>query len=137
MSAIENKQIIFENKVSNGRIYKQAFSLIGDPDIGHVSGKKDIEVIDEDIANLELAISGNFDQIIDPDFTNGVFIAFITPTNVEFWDYEVQNIIGYGSLTDFHELLIAWRDFILQPPFHGTKVDKDGNIIDENGSHLS
>lgn len=124
MGALENKQIIFENKVSNGSIYKHAYSKIGDPDIGHVIGFKDIRVIDENIVNLELAMSGNFDQIIDPDFTNGDFIAFITPTAIEFWDYDAENIIGYGSLSDFHELLIAWRDFLIEPPLNETKVEE-------------
>lgn len=71
--------------------------------------------------NLELAISGNFDQIINPGFTNEFSIAAIAPTAIEFWDDEGQNIIGHGSLTDFHELLIAWRDFLLEPPLDGSK----------------
>lgn len=107
MGAVKNKQILFENKVFQGKWYKSAHSEIGDPDIGHIVGFNYIPAINELIVDLERAISGNFDQIIDPGFTNEYSIAFITPTAIEFWDDEVENVIGYGSLTDFHELLIA------------------------------
>ncbi len=127
MSAIENKKIKFFNKVINGTSYKYATSEINDPD--HITDIKSIITLNEHIANIELAINGNFELIEDPDFTAGEQIAYITETNIEFYNQDAQNIIDYGSLQDFLELLIAWRDFLMEPPLQGTKVNDGGNNV--------
>ncbi len=101
MSAIEDKKITFYNKITDGIIYKYATSEIDDPD--HVTDIKSTIALNEYIENIELAINGNFELIEDPDFTAGEQIAYITETNIEFYDQDAQNIIDHGSLQDFKE----------------------------------
>ncbi len=69
-----------------------------------------------------MAINGNFNLIDDPGITNNLEIAFISPTGIEFYDRDGQDIIGTSPLEDFKEILIGWRNFLMQPPFNGTKV---------------
>ncbi len=30
---------------------------------------------------------------------------------------------------DFYDIVLLWRDFLLEPPLDGTKVDENGNIV--------
>jgi hypothetical protein len=115
MSAIDRKKVVFRNEVINGRIRKTALSEIDDPDIYHVIHFTDKETLDELILNIELALSDRFDEIGDPDFTADDQIAFIEADNIEFYDQDGNNVIDYGSLQDFKELLIAWREFLHTP----------------------
>lgn len=73
------------------------------------------------ISNIDLALNGNYSQIVDTGFTSEDQIAFITETDIEFYDENGENIIDHGSLLDFKELLTAWRDFLLEPPLNGTE----------------
>ncbi len=136
MSAIENKKIIFYNKIVQGRIIKQAKSEINDPDIDHVTSFKYTEALNGFISDIELAINGNFGLIEDTGFCTNDQIAFITETNIEFYDQDGQNIIDYGSLQDFLDLLIAWRDFLLEPPLHGTKIKRHWNFSEIKSTYF-
>lgn len=122
MGIIAEKGIEFYNEVFDGRIYKMGKSIVQEPDLSFITRFKDPNTLDKFIANVDMAINGNFNLINDPDITNDLEIASISPTGIEFYDQDGQNIIGTSPLKDFKEILIGWRDFLLQPPFNGTKV---------------
>lgn len=115
MSAITTKKIRFLHSKRNGVIYKKAVSDIQDPDIDHVTAFRDIESLNELILNIDLALTGRYAEIVDPGFTHDTQIAFIEADCISFWDVDGQNRIDTGSLSDFKELLIAWRDFLNAP----------------------
>jgi len=119
---IADKGIEFYNQVFDERIYKRGKSIVRDEDLSFITWFKDPDTLDKFITNIDLAINGNFSLIDDPDITNNLEIASISPTGIEFYDQDGQNIIGTSPLEDFKEILIGWRDFLLQPPFNGTKV---------------
>ncbi len=122
MGIIKDKGIEFYNQKFDGTIYKISKSNLNDPNISFIARFKDSDTIDKFINNVNLAIEGHFDLIADPDVSNGLEIGFITPTGVDFYDQDGQNVIDTLPLEDFKEILIAWRDFLLTPPFDGTKV---------------
>ena len=122
MGVIVEKGIEFYNEVFDGRIYKKGKSIVRDTDLSFITEFKDPNTLDKFITNVNMAINGNFSLINDPDLTNKLEIEFISPTEIEFYDQDGQNIIGTSPLEDFKEILIGWRDFLLQPPFNGTKV---------------
>jgi hypothetical protein len=128
MNAIETKKIRFLNTKRDGVIYKTAVSDIGDPDINHVTAFRDMDTLNEFILSISLALEGRYEEIEDPDFTKDAQIAFIGKEYIEFWDEDGQNMIDTGSLADFKELLIDWRDFlsIVPQPRRNKKI---GNFV--------
>lgn len=116
MSVIENRNIKFINKIIDGEVYKTASG-----DVDYIIFIRDVTVLDEFIIKVNSAINGNL-NIIESDVSADIQIAFITPNNVELWDEEGENVIHTITHQDFKEILIAWRDFLLSPPLHGSKV---------------
>lgn len=122
MSAIDQRNIEFVNKVVNGEVYKT--TNCADPDMGYITWFRDVSTLDEMLADVDKAINGQYDLIVDPDISNDTSVlAFITANGIEYWDEDGQNIIApVCPLQDFRELLAAWRAFLLTPPLHNSKV---------------
>lgn len=70
------------------------------------------------IDNVDLAINGNFNEVEDPDFSEGLvmdprtrWIAYLTPVNFEIrhynQSYEDRLII---PLADWKEILMSWKE---------------------------
>jgi hypothetical protein len=123
MGNTEEKQIYFVNDLSEGYVEKRASSRSTDRNILHLHYFKDVETVSEIIADLDKALSGNFDLIDDPDLTASIYVASITPTEVVFYDDDVENIIETSSLEDFKESAVAWKEFLQTPPFHGSRAN--------------
>ncbi len=100
MNAIESRGIKFVNKAINGKISKFAMSSTSDPYINFVTQFKNPQTLN--------------DIVID--------IAAIAPNGINFYDEEGQNVIATLPLQDFKEMVIAWRDFLLQVPADGSTV---------------
>lgn len=121
MSIITDRGILFINKVLDGYSYKQTNNV--DPDMGFISSYKSVETIDRILNKIDLTISGQL-NIDDRDIsTDDGGIAFVTTEGIEFWDMNVENVVGICPLNEFKELLIAWKDFLQSPPFHRFKVN--------------
>ncbi len=65
----------------------------------------------DDVADVNLAISGNFSLIEDPDHGGGMgnyWFAQITPTHFELWQegHEITII----PLDDWKEILLSWKE---------------------------
>lgn len=120
MSVIQNQGIKFVNQVFQGIISKIAIG--GGTAMSHISFYRSLSNIEEIINNVDKAINGQYHLIEDTGVSNNLGVAFIEPAGIEFYDDDVQNVVETCSLQVFKELLIAWRDFILTPPFDGSKA---------------
>ena len=78
----------------------------------HVDAFRNVDTLNEIIDNLNKAIYGKFDEINDPDVSTNVNIAFISPTGVEFYGQDGQQVIDTVPLEEFKQITIAWRDHL-------------------------
>ncbi|MBY8963391.1 hypothetical protein KJK34_11565 [Flavobacterium sp. D11R37] len=116
MSIIDNRGIEFFNKVVDGRVRK--YSNDTDDDMTFISNYH-LDDIDGIIEDVNLTLNGQF-KLSRSDISNDVGgIAFITPKGIEYWDDDVQNVLGTCSLEDFRELLMHWKEFLQTPPLGG------------------
>ena len=122
MSVIQDQGIVFYNKIIGDIIYKTAKADDPNSDIGFIIRYRDMNVMNEIINDLTLAINGNYNLISDLEVSNDIDIAFIGENQIEFYDQDVLNILYTSPLTEFLEVLLAWRDFMLTPPLHGSKA---------------
>jgi hypothetical protein len=122
MGILDEKGIQFHNKVVNGKIYKVALSTCNDPDIHFISRFRDQGTLTKIIANVDKAISGDFRLIDDPGISTDLDIAFISPTGIEFYDRNGQEVVGTLPLEIFREIIFAWKLFLLTVPFDGSEV---------------
>ena len=104
MGLIQERGIEFINKVIDGYNYKGTNGI--DPDMGFISSYKSIESVDRILNKIDLTISGRFDIDESDISTDDRGIAFVTPEGIEFWDDEVENVVGICPLAEFTELLI-------------------------------
>jgi hypothetical protein len=127
MGIIEDQNITFQNLNSAGTNHKTVGPLIVNNHFSvmcHISSIKNSDTIQDFIDNVTLAINGDFNEIIDPDVSTNDDVAFITESGVEIWDDAVENVWLMYPLLSFKEMLIAWREFLMTAPFHGTKIDQ-------------
>ncbi|MEO7213981.1 hypothetical protein [Mucilaginibacter sp.] len=122
MGIIESNGIYFVNHVLHGYVHKYGSSRNGDVDIEHLNFFKNADTLSEIISDVGKALAGEFDLINDPDLTNNIAIAEITPTEIVYYDCYGKDIIAKSSLEDFKEKAIAWRLFLQTPPFNGSRV---------------
>jgi len=123
MTSIDSYKIKFINLNNDGTIYKTAESKTGDPTIYHISACFEPEIIQSIITDVDHAINGNFSLVGNADISSETEIAFITPNNIEFWDIDESNQTPqFFSLLEYKELLIGWKNFLLSPPLHGSKI---------------
>lgn len=120
MGIIQDRGIEFINRVIDGYNYKGTNGI--DPDIGFISTYRNIVTIDRVLNRIDLTILGKFNLDESDIRTDDGGVAFITPEGIEFWDYEVENVVGICPLTEFRELLIEWKLFIQSPPFDRSRV---------------
>lgn len=124
---IEANNVKFYNKVVNGFSHKMG-SPNTDSNIGYITEFDDPDTVLNIVNNLQLAISGNFDSILDTDVSTDSAIAFIIPDGVEFYAIAGSNELSYITtvpLRDIYDLAVAWRNFLMEPPLNFTKVDGD------------
>lgn len=122
MNAIESRGIKFVNKAINGKISKFAMSSTSDPYINFVTQFKNPQTLNDIVMDINKALNGQFNSIQDPDVSTNIDIAAIAPNGINFYDEEGQNVIATLPLQDFKEMVIAWRDFLLQVPADGSTV---------------
>lgn len=121
MSIIDDRGIKFINKVVDSHNYKITNDV--DPDMGFISSYKSITTIDRILDEINLTISGKFNIDESDISTEAGGIALITPEGIEFWDYNVENLMGVCPLNEFKELLIAWKEFLQSPPLDKSKAE--------------
>jgi hypothetical protein len=88
--------------------------ISGDPIAHYIAGLRHPDDLDDFIADLDLAISGHFSQIEDPDYGNdslgSYWFAHITPTHFELWqEGHPKEII---PLEDWKEILLSWKECV-------------------------
>jgi hypothetical protein len=130
MSIIEDKGISYINNIIDGRIDKFGKSKNGDIDVEFLNFHKDPTILLEIISDITKSINGEFSAINDPDISNNFQIAFITSTNIEYYDYDGKEIIAISSLSEFKEKATAWRNFLLTSPFLGESIPWWKRIFD-------
>ena len=121
MGLMQDKGIELINRVINGYNHKVTNGI--DPDMGFISCYKNISSIDRILNEIDLTISGSFNIDESSISTDDGGVAFITPLGIEFWDVEVENVVGICPLSEFRELLVEWKSFLQTPPLHGAKID--------------
>ncbi|MDP9077901.1 MAG: hypothetical protein M3O71_10790 [Bacteroidota bacterium] len=121
MGYVETHGIKFYNRIFKGRVIKMG-SPNTDGNLGYITQFDDPEMLTTIINNLLLAISGNFASIDDNDISYEECLAYITPKSVDFYNTQDQEIRETVPLQDICDLAIAWRYFLLQPPFKGTII---------------
>lgn len=119
MGYIETHGIKFLNKIFDGRVYKMGIPNT-DSNLGYITEFKDPDMLTKIINNLQLTISGHFNDIDDTDISYEECLAYITPSGVEFYDAGNEEIIGTIPLQDIYDLAVGWRNFLLQSPLNGT-----------------
>jgi hypothetical protein len=80
------------------------------------------------IPEIESAL-GDVNSEIEAD--SAIVGVMIYQDRTEFYS-AVPRSTGYlfqMPTTHFLEIAIAWRDFLLEPPLNGSKVDDNGNIV--------
>jgi hypothetical protein len=122
MGITENKGIYFVNQNFDNKVNKFGTAKDGDRDIEFINFFKNTDTLSDIIDDVSKAINGNYNLIDDPDLTNEVGIASITPVGISYYDYEGNNIIATSPLEDFREKLLAWKVFLLTPPLHGSDI---------------
>lgn len=112
MEILEQRGIKFVKKTINGYTFKDVET--SDWDMAHISAFTSIEILEEIIAKLNLAIAGQYNQINDLGLTNKYDdIAFIEPNGIEYWDQDAQNKYPVTCfLQDFKLLCIEWVNFL-------------------------
>jgi hypothetical protein len=122
MGYIETHGIKFQNQTSNGFVRKTG-SPNTDTNLNYIMEFDDPGMLSQIINKLQLAINGNFNDIVDRDMTAEDDIASISSSGVDFYDNEGQEIIETVPLQDIYDLAVAWRDFLLQPPLNETPAN--------------
>ncbi|AXG74807.1 hypothetical protein DVK85_11430 [Flavobacterium arcticum] len=120
MDILEKRGIKFINEISYGRVRKCHYGL--DSDMGYIVSYNSKNTLERIIQDIDLTLSGKFDLIDDPDISNYMYTAYITPQEIEYWDDYGNNIIGTCPLEDFRELVIRWKDFLETPPFDRSEL---------------
>lgn len=85
--------------------------ISGNPIANYIYNYRHPDDVDDFIADLDLAISGNFSLIEDPDYGCGMgnyWFAHITPTHFELWQEGFDKRII--PLNDWKEILLAWKE---------------------------
>ncbi|MFY1045937.1 hypothetical protein [Chryseobacterium sp. GP-SGM7] len=85
--------------------------IYGNPIANYIYNYRHPDDVADYIADLDLAISGNFSKIEDPDHGGGMgnyWFAQITPTHFELWQEGHEKIII--PLEDWKEILLAWKE---------------------------
>lgn len=88
--------------------------ISGNPISNYIYNFRHPDDIDDFIDDINLAISGNYSQIEDPDYGNGLpnyWHAWITPIHFELWqDGFPKEII---PLQDWKEILLSWKECLV------------------------
>ncbi|MDA3616870.1 hypothetical protein [Polluticaenibacter yanchengensis] len=110
-----NNEILEKYGLTMSKLSSKFDGLItGNPIGNYIYTFKHPEDIDDFVSDINLAISGNFSQIIDPDYSGGLgwqmgnhWFAHITPTHFELWqDQFTKTII---PLEDWKQILLSWK----------------------------
>jgi hypothetical protein len=77
------------------------------------------------LPEFENVLNGNNESF----YTNGQFVSIdSTNSTTEIHDEEAAtNPVATLPTQDFYDILVLWRDFLLEPPLNGTKVDENGS----------
>lgn len=86
--------------------------ISGHPIANYIYSFRHPDDIDDFITDLDLAISGNFSSINDPDYGGGLVTSYwfanITPDYFELWQEGYPKTII--PLEDWKEILLSWKE---------------------------
>lgn len=86
--------------------------ISGSPIANYIFSFRHPDDINDFVADLDLAISGNFSAITDPDYGGGMaksyWFAHITPDHFELWQEGFTKTII--PLEDWKEILLSWKE---------------------------
>ena len=89
--------------------------------LSFISEYKSIPLINKVLSDVNLAIAGNFNQIIDAEISNNHGFTWITATGIEFWDDDgyipTSPLPNLYPLNKFKELLTEWKTFLETRPY--------------------
>lgn len=122
MGYIETHGIKFHNETFNGHVRKTG-SPNTDSNLGYITEFKDPDMLTTIINNLQLTISGHFNDVDDTDISYEKCLAYITPSGVEFYDAGNEEIIATIPLQDIYDLAVGWRNFLSEPPLNDTPAN--------------
>lgn len=115
-------KITFQNKIldfgSNGKTVYKTVNSNNSALLEFLNGWNDPqEISDLLIPDINAALSGTSSLLENGSETISIDI---TPDNVIFYMPNVGTDYPTVPTTDFNEIVLAWRDFLLQSPLNGT-----------------
>ena len=120
-STIDTYKINFYNKILDFDNKKEVQKV---PDTNHQISIFLFEWSADDLTNYLLPKINDIINYTLAEFETGSnsIIVVIDPINTTFYPDEQANNFPVMPTQDFREIVIAWRDFLLQPPLNGSRV---------------
>ncbi len=120
---LEKYDITFANQITDGFIDK---TVNGNNIFAtYLSSMIDLDIINQGIQNVEYYLNGGEYDSEKEYVSTEIFSAIIDNENVSIFysiGSDTFSPLFIISLVDFKEIIIAWRDFLLESPLNGTKI---------------